>query len=572
MDDSPYSWYVQAVDANQDTSAAPALSDARTFLLDTLNGTGSTPTLTGPANGSSSVRMPALSWTPVTGADTYVVHVAANGFELAPLGSGLHYPAYTSLAVPLAPDTYTWWVEARKDDVGTLSYSGTSTFTITRPDVLGSADYLGPAKCAQPGTCTPVADTPTLHWNPVPDAGYYLVSIANDPNFTNVLRVYGTAYTTLTPRESLVDNQAGQAYYWFVRPCVDAELNVCGPAPQDDTANNNASAFQKESNPIALTSPAVDATVSQQVTFSWDDFLDTNGSAAVTATQEARQYQVQVSTSADFATILDSATVDQTTYTASAKTYPEGPIYWRVQAIDESKNHLTWSPARRLVKQSPAVQPTSPGPGGHGQRRADLSVAAEPLRGDVRARGLQERRHHVLEREQGDHRVRPEVQRLHADRGPAQRRLRMAGAGGRRRHPGAALVGRAHVHPAGRRAAAAGARRRRDPRRRRGVQLGRRAGSRALHRRGQHVRLVRQHGGQPEHRDDRVGPDERAPRRHAVLAGPGARRGRARDRHLRRALVRARPERAAGDQPPAQSRRSTWPARSPPGSPSRSRT
>lgn len=36
-------------------------------------------------------------------------------------------------------------------------------------------------------------------------------------------------------------------------------------------------------------------------------------------------------------------TVDQTTYTAFSKTYPEGRLYWRVQPIDGAGNKLTWS-------------------------------------------------------------------------------------------------------------------------------------------------------------------------------------------------------------------------------------
>ena len=53
-------------------------------------------------------------------------------------------------------------------------------------------------------------------------------------------------------------------------------------------------------------------------------------------------------------------TVDQTTYTPFSKTYPEGPIYWRVQAIDNSGNTLTKSPQRLVTKTSPKVVPTFP--------------------------------------------------------------------------------------------------------------------------------------------------------------------------------------------------------------------
>jgi hypothetical protein len=41
-------------------------------------------------------------------------------------------------------------------------------------------------------------------------------------------------------------------------------------------------------------------------------------------------------------------------------TYPEGPLYWRVQANDGSNNPLTWSAPGRFAKRSPSVALSSP--------------------------------------------------------------------------------------------------------------------------------------------------------------------------------------------------------------------
>ncbi|HZC51967.1 MAG TPA: Ig-like domain-containing protein, partial [Mycobacterium sp.] len=348
--DGPFSWYVQSVDGNGDTSAIPASITWRTFTL--VSPTPGALALTAPANGSSSVRMPAMSWVPVAGATKYEVHVSANGFESA-LTTTQPYASFTSTALPLPADTYSWSVVARNDG-GILDQSGDRTFVINQPAVLGSADYGAP--CNSHSTCT-VNDTPTLTWTGVPNAGWYIVTVAIDSHFTNVIRQWGTAYTSLTPRESLLDNQAGQSFYWFVRPCVDATETRCGPAAQDDNANPNAASFHKSSAAVSLTSPDGSNPVKDQVVLSWQDYRDTNGD---TADQEAKQYTVQVSATSDFATLLDSATVDQTTYTAYTKTYPEGPIYWRVQAIDGSGNPLTWSAPGTLIKQSDKVVLTAP--------------------------------------------------------------------------------------------------------------------------------------------------------------------------------------------------------------------
>ena len=67
-----------------------------------------------------------------------------------------------------------------------------------------------------------------------------------------------------------------------------------------------------------------------------------------------------MSTVADFASLLDDKTVDQTTFTPYDSTYPEGTLYWRVQAIDGSGNALTRSPVQSVVKSSPKISLQNP--------------------------------------------------------------------------------------------------------------------------------------------------------------------------------------------------------------------
>jgi hypothetical protein len=228
--------------------------------------------------------MPMMSWQPYPGAGQYKLHLVSNGFETI-LASQLPYAAYTSTAAPVTPGDYSWYVEADDGTGALLAHGPSATFTIVSPDVIGSGDYLTPTRCQLPTSCTPVTDTPTMSWNPAPEAGVYIVTIANDPNFTNIVQQYTTAFTSLTPRASLRDNQAGQAYYWFVRSCVD--LSHCGPGP-DSGAKSNASAFQKQSLAIAPMSPLDQAIVPNQMTFTWHDYLDTYGADAP-INQEARQ-------------------------------------------------------------------------------------------------------------------------------------------------------------------------------------------------------------------------------------------------------------------------------------------
>ena len=62
-----------------------------------------------------------------------------------------------------------------------------------------------------------------------------------------------------------------------------------------------------------------------------------------------------MSTAKDFSSILDDQTVDQDTYTPFSMTYPEGKLYWRVEATDGSSNALTYSDVFRVTKSSPKI-------------------------------------------------------------------------------------------------------------------------------------------------------------------------------------------------------------------------
>ena len=235
------------------------------------------------------------------------------------------------------------------------SSSTVRTFVIKAPDLMVTGGYTSPAKCLPASPCSPITDTPTLTWNSIPGALVYRVYIANDPNFTNIYRTYDTVFTELTPRKSFLDNQANQAFYWFVRP-----LRSNNTGRFDSEAQVNASAFQKRSQGIALATPAGSASVGDELTFTWADFLQTNQGLLPAVTQEAKQYRIETSLVADFASIYETATVDQTTFTSYGKTYPEGPVYWRVQALDASGNALTFSSARLVTKASLPVTQTYP--------------------------------------------------------------------------------------------------------------------------------------------------------------------------------------------------------------------
>jgi hypothetical protein len=200
---------------------------------------------------------------------------------------------------------------------------------------------------------------------------HYLVYVSNDSSFTNLVEAAvpattSTRYalTTSNTEPTYADSQAGKAYFWFIRPCK--AISLCGPNPisQSGMATN---AFRKQSPAVVLQSPENDADPADpnvdtsEVTLSWDDYFDTSQATTWDETgevgpQAGQQYRIQVDDSPTFSTPLDDVKVDQTTYTAVKKLYPEGQLYWRVQAIDGDGKSLSWSETRAFVKRSdPAV-------------------------------------------------------------------------------------------------------------------------------------------------------------------------------------------------------------------------
>lgn len=367
-EEGPFSWFVRT---SNDASGTGILDEnlIRRFSLVAPAETFATPEPLTPADGAASHRMPSMTWTPVTDAHTYRVFILDGGLYKQ-IGPPLRHAGFTyrgnetAFGASLSPGTYAWFVRAYDKDGALISETMAEpprAFVISPLDVVAAGQYQSPRQCEASPVCA-VPETPTLQWDPVPEAGSYRVYVAVDAKFTNIVREYFTNFTELTPRESYKDSQAGQAYYWFVRPCINPNRpgSPCGPFNESvhpGVAFRKASAAVKEPSDEELITPSI---VEDEATFHWEPYLQTNQGLIPKADEDATSYRVQVATVNDFAKTIDERVVDQTTYTPFDKTYPEGPLFWRVQAIDGSGNALTWSPGRALTKSSSKVEPTAP--------------------------------------------------------------------------------------------------------------------------------------------------------------------------------------------------------------------
>lgn len=363
-------WFVRALQFQAPTfsstaGAGPTVQGTTFVLTATEPGPDAPPTLEAPASGAALVQ-PDFDWTPVASAHHYRVRLYPAGSSVAtvlgdPQQSSSSTRRYSwrsafTPTVPIVPGSYDWQVVAYTEAGSEISASERRPITIASLDL---AVPTAPANCGEGMTCASHAATPLMRWEPVEWAAFYRVHVALDADFTNVKWIYTTTQAALRPNEALPDNQAGQSYHWFVQPC--RTISICGRLNSD--VFPSARAFRKASRPVTLLSPADGATVPDLVTFSWRAPSELWDDGDANDDIEARHYRIQVSTDAGFSSIFDEALVDQTTYTPHSKTYPEGPLYWRVQAVDGTGNLLTFSSSRVVTKRSPLIEVTSPSNG-----------------------------------------------------------------------------------------------------------------------------------------------------------------------------------------------------------------
>lgn len=375
--EGPFTWSIRANSA----AGGKSLLFTREFTISGQDPTTGAAPLTplSPTPATTGIQeAPELRWEPHPQAMYYRVNVgpASDGVQTwfgssnsSLFGDKLSYPRMTdNSATLLQPGKYDWQVEAYDANGVLLGAGQESRFTVEAlPAVTGHAVALGGRAAAPdrpsdaPDPCTGLSGRceasamPILTWNADPYASYYMVYVAEDASFTNLLEpltaipaTTGTTYfPTLSNRVwSYPDNEAGEAFHWFIRPCRSDF--TCGPAPTG-VANASQHSFVKRSLPVA--SPTATPVGNGEVTLSWEDYLTTNlrpanvwAQTGEQPYQSGMQYRVQVSDGAAFNTLLTNQLVDQTTFTALTRMYPQDrPLHWRVQAVDSYGNGLSWS-------------------------------------------------------------------------------------------------------------------------------------------------------------------------------------------------------------------------------------
>ena len=377
--------------------------------------------LSGRSTDPATIGAPNLTWEPYPGADYYKVLIGQAG-QTTPEGnpvffepvSGdyvfnkLAYPAVTENAARFQrPGDYQWIVTAYSAANVPLAQSALNVYTITSLDAatgqalaLDGSTLLAGGGCKVRLTdgvngprCEGVPTTPVLSWDPVPGASLYMVYVSRDKSFTNLLEpssaIPSTSNTMYAPTldndsHTYPDVEGDRPLYWFVRPC--RSIGECGPSPVS-TNGMATNAFVKLS-PAVQTFAVPDVTTGE-LNFSWEDYYVTNratswGPDAEKGVQSAMQYRIQVDTDTAFqAPFVDERVVDQAAYTAFDRQYPEGELFWRVQAIDSDGNGLTWSAplGQQITKATTPLQVVVPAAGSQVEGTVPLRWNAQALVG-----------------------------------------------------------------------------------------------------------------------------------------------------------------------------------------------
>lgn len=194
-------------------------------------------------------------------------------------------------------------------------------------------------------------DFPTLSWDRAAATSAYRVYVSLDAAYSNIVSVADTTGLTWTPRVSFRDNAAGQAYYYAVQACSS---DGCGPVPPRPPS------LRKLSQRLTPTGPVDGALLGAgDVSLSWQSHAFALRAGAAAPASDAYAYRLQVTTAdnPDFqGRLVDDEVVDGTSYVSPTKTYPNGRLIWRVQAVDASGNRLPWSAAQTFVRDT--VAPT----------------------------------------------------------------------------------------------------------------------------------------------------------------------------------------------------------------------
>jgi hypothetical protein len=345
-----YYWRVNATN----TGGTSAYSIRWSFT--TIVAAPSTPTLSSPANGATSVSTsPTLDWNASSGATSYQLQVSTNSsFSSTVVNlTGITGTSYN--VTGLNNNTLYYWHVNATNAGGTSMYSTSWSFTTSAG---GGNPPPTPTLSSPANGTTSVSTSPTLNWNASSGATSYQLQVSTNPSFSTTIvnqsGITGTSYGVT----GLTDSTT---YYWRVNATNPGGTSVYSISWSFTTSEGSG-------NPPAaptLASPLNGATgISPSPTFTWN------------ASSGATSYQLQVSRSSSFSTIdISQSGITGTSYgvagLADGTTY-----YWRMNATNGASTSPysdIWSLTTTIMPLAPVAAPALASP-----EDGATSVSADP--------------------------------------------------------------------------------------------------------------------------------------------------------------------------------------------------
>jgi hypothetical protein len=299
-----------------------------------------------PADGTSVGALPVFSWTPVAGAERYEFEIAADpGFNSLVLGfpTNPYFTRNTSATlVKSAPNGAYWWRVRAVGSDG--SVSPWSTSMSIEKDWADRPSLLAPAEGA---TFTYPTDHFRLEWAPVPGAWKYALSVATDPDLGSLVWSGGPVETQATAFTLSKPLTPDKTYYWGITP-IDPAGNRGTPSDVRSFVWTWPSTTEPEVTDLAGAVEIYD------YEFSWDEVPGAAG------------YEVEINFSSDWApgskvccdvNFNTKVTTIGSTFTPSL-VLPNNYYYWRVRAIDPSRNAGVWNVGPEFFKSFDNVLPS----------------------------------------------------------------------------------------------------------------------------------------------------------------------------------------------------------------------
>lgn len=310
------------------------------------------PSLLGPEDGariSQPDAPPLLRWSPVAGADGYVLEVGDDPEFTDPTRSTVLRPRGTSwvLASAQLPGKPAYWRVRAELGAGVLGgWSRVGSYDV---------DGLPPAVLDSPvdDAAVPVEDV-VLDWAPVAGATRYDVRLSADQNFNSGVTSARTVATRWSPATTVVNEQ----YFWQVRP-IDA-LGTETPWSDVPTWKFRRH-WPRQPRPVH---PADGQEVGDPLFLQWEPV------------RLASSYRVLISTRDDFpdvrgltvscATAATTLVVDPVR--CALPTLGGERFFWKVQAVDAPQTatlvtDVISAPVRSFVYRPERATPTAPADG-----------------------------------------------------------------------------------------------------------------------------------------------------------------------------------------------------------------